>query len=140
MKNCLIYLNLTQWPMPLSTCSHYCCCHACQCTICAALTGVCGCGVLHAYLVAHHVDHVVGQWQPGPDLSACYQWLFHMVGCACPTSFAKALFHPSHIMLLFLDPPSRVMELTSHMCGGYIRGGIQRILSGGMDPSGCCGR
>ena len=45
----------------------------------------------------------------------------HMVGCACPTSFAKALFHPSH-MLLVLDPPSRAMELTFHMGGGYIGG------------------
>ena len=35
-----------------------------------------------------------------------------MVGCACPTSFSMALFHPSH-MLLVLDPPSRVMELSS---------------------------
>ena len=47
-------------------------CHACQCTVCAALTGVCGCGVLHTLLVAHHAGHVVGQWQPGPGLSVCY--------------------------------------------------------------------
>ena len=75
---------------------------------------------------------------------ATWAWSFRMlsmahqmVGSACPTSFAKALFHPSH-MLLVLDPPSRVMELTFHMGGGYIEG-MRRILSGGMDPSGCCG-
>ena len=55
-----------------------------------------------------------------------------MVRCACPTSFAKVLLHPSH-MLLVLDP------LFDIPYGWWVHRKHVTHPKCGVDPSGSCG-